>query len=147
MGLDDGAVIYTAKFLEDHGMIWGESNVCQRPATRGFTSSNTLPAAFGEVWAALIAIVARSMERPEEAASTSAGGKHSWIKRSMPPLQACTSGQDGRASPEKPNDRPVKSRRYPTAPLMQCTAGKWIYSSSFSYSYFQCNINLLLRFF
>ena len=78
---------------------------------RGFTSPNTLPAAFGEVWAALSAIVARSMERPEAAASAAAGGKHSWISRSTPPAQARTSGQPARVSPEWTNVRPAKSTR------------------------------------
>jgi hypothetical protein len=78
---------------------------------RGFASLNTLPAAFGDVWAAFSAIVALSMESPDSAASTAAGGKHSWMSRSTPPLQARTSGQEGRASPEKTNDRPAKSRR------------------------------------
>ena len=77
------------------GITWGESSVCQRPAMRGLTSPNTLPAAFGEVWAALSAIVARSIERPDAAASAAAGGKHSWMSRSTPPSQARTSGQPG----------------------------------------------------
>ena len=51
-----------------------------------------LPAALVDVWAALMAMVARSMERPEAAASTMVGGKHSWIKRSTTPSQACTRG-------------------------------------------------------
>lgn len=92
-------------------MIWGESSACQRPAIRGFTSLNTLPAAFGEVWVALMIIVACSMEILEEAVSALAGGKPSWISRSTPPLQARTSDQDGRVSPDKQNDRPAKSRR------------------------------------
>ncbi len=67
---------------------------------RGFTRPNTLPAAVGEVWAALSAIVARSMERPDAAASAAAGGKHSWMSRSTPPSLARTSGQPAQVSPE-----------------------------------------------
>jgi hypothetical protein len=43
-----------------------------RPAMRGPTSPNTLPAAGGEVWAALSAIVARSIESPVAATSADA---------------------------------------------------------------------------
>ena len=50
-------------------ITWGESRVCHIPATRGLASLNTLPAAFGDVWAAFSAIVARSIERPVAAAS------------------------------------------------------------------------------
>ncbi len=78
---------------------------------RGFTSPNTLPAPFGDVCAAFSAIVARSMERPDEAASAAAGGKHSWISRSTPPSQARTNGQPARVSPEWTKDRPAKSSR------------------------------------
>ena len=78
---------------------------------RGRTSPNTLPAARGEVWAALSAIVARSIERPVAAASAAAGGKHSWMSRSTPPSQARTSGHPAQVSPEWATVRPAKSMR------------------------------------
>ena len=49
LGLNHRTVVDRAQFGEDMGMTSGESiGVCQSPAMRGFTSPNTLPAAFGD---------------------------------------------------------------------------------------------------
>ena len=103
---------YTARSSEKiRGITWGVRKVWMRPAMRGRTSPNTLPAAGGVVWAALSAIVTCSIESPLAAASAAAGGKHSWMSRSTPPSQARTSGQPARVSPEWTNVSPPKSKR------------------------------------